>query len=1590
MKKNCSVRSALRILTGIQNNRGLALAGKRALKSFRNAHAHTKGAILCLVSFACFSSCLSFATVCRVGPGPGYHYSTISAALAAADCDTILVAPGTYSVANGEAFPLRMKKGVTLQNQMPGTRPSIQGDKEHTVVLIETGGVSLRGFRITDGQGSEGINLMDGGGVCVFVGPSETNAVTIQDCVIENNTCPSDETYDGCGGGIYCGGTYCTCFEIRIADCVIRQNSVRGDGGGVFCALLSNVKIEDTLIEGNVADDHGGGVFVDVYAAAALTNTRPVLNNCPGDPQKANWGGKGGGLACESYGLFTATNCLFAQNTAEYFGGGIFTRGGLFEGEGLCGGSAQFPQVSHSLIASNRAESSGGGVYVASSGVLEFSATTNYWNNAAQDGGGVYVAGTGTGGGEILLAGHCLLEGNECVGRGGGVFLGPASRAALADTRLLGNSSLGDGGALLLDASTAATLTNCLLTHNNAARGYGGGLRLLPGANALFLRCSVVGNFALWGRSGLVLSTNATVVATNSILWRNAGGSIQTNDGNVQIAFSLIDSPDPLFVGWGTKSNLYVNLAVTGPGSGTAADPYRDLQIGLAGFDFRLATNSPCIGTASDGGNLGADTGVGGTSGNITATLCLTNGLYDIRGRNIIFTRGVLGAGATNSLIRHAVFGYVEDTFIRDLGITAEEIFGGIVVRANVRFENCRVAGNTAGTSTAGADGGGIYVAEGHCRLTNSVVSVNKSWGNGGGLFLGTNVLLTAARSQILQNGATGQGGGCFASSMTTNSVTESLVAENSSTGYGAGLYLDVNSVSFLLLSQVSTNSALNSGGGIYVDGRLTVTNVDLWNNTVTAGDNRGGGINISPSGEVAVFNSRFFTNSAGWHGGGINSHGKLTIHNSEFEANHAYYGGAIHFWEEPAGPGYCSESQFRKNNAGEGGARNLNVNTAPVFSDCEFVENKANYGGAGICWWGTHPTFAHCHFKGNGTYGGQGGSLYLCTTGSRFLQCMFSESSAVGEGGVAYFRESDASLFEDCYTEKSVAGTSGGAFCIDHTALPVFSNVQIVDSRAAIYGGGIAIMATAGPKFTDLSISNAQAVYGGGVFAGGQSQSLFQQCEFRNNRAYELTTSADGGGAFFTESASGWFSCCVFQGNTAQDDGGGMGVAENARVEVRNTLLAGNSAVDDGGGIHFTSQGAGTFTNCTIVSNTAIHGGTGGGLYMETNSTVHVDSSIVWQNSPDGIRRDATPSVSYSCVQEAWPGPGNLVTNPMLDPVTFALQDGSPCIDAGNPDPAMNDACRPPGKGGPRNDMGFTGGPDNCVAAYQGQFDFPSFCDPRFLVLRGAAVVTNCLLRLTEAQPWQVGGAWYAFPVYVRAGFETTFDFQIDRDGADGFAFVVQNASLAALGGAGADCGYSIPNSIAVEFDTFANGWSAPDPNDNHLSVQTRGAQVNSPDHTYSLGSTVSIPFLSDNQVHRAKVAYLPGQLRVFVDDMTNAALHIQVDLENALSLTEGHAFVGFTAGTGGLMETHDILRWSFVTASVLAPHFDLAQHTFRLSFYANLGRSYTLLGSTNVALPLAQWPVLTNWMGNGGVVEFVDPSPTNLPARFYLLRTP
>mmetsp|Transcript_27793 Transcript_27793/g.90416 ORF Transcript_27793/g.90416 Transcript_27793/m.90416 type:complete len:554 (-) Transcript_27793:1828-3489(-) len=271
---------------------------------------------------------------------------------------------------------------------------------------------------------------------------------------------------------------------------------------------------------------------------------------------------------------------------------------------------------------------------------------------------------------------------------------------------------------------------------------------------------------------------------------------------------------------------------------------------------------------------------------------------------------------------------------------------------------------------------------------------------------------------------------------------------------------------------------------------------------------------------------------------------------------------------------------------------------------------------------------------------------------------------------------------------------------------------------------------------------------------------------------------------------------------------------------------------------------------------------------------------------------------------------------------------------------------------------------------------DYNSSCDNR--------------MRLTPAAPSRKGSIWYQTPQNVTNGFITSFKFQLTArnrfcrqvvdahadqmkgtaltfeldqclrmewnasewnqrvyglGGGDGFAFVLQSNGSSSVGESGDQLGYGgIPDSLAIEFDTFANR-DIGDINDLHVAVHTGGCRTpNSASQQTCLASYGSLRntgrLLQDGEVHQVMIVYTPGvqfnpqsqqqwsskrylnqfikadgagTLRVFIDDMSSAILNMPLSLKYAMKLNQGAAFVGFTAATGSMWQSHDILEWEF-----------------------------------------------------------------------------
>jgi hypothetical protein len=235
----------------------------------------------------------------------------------------------------------------------------------------------------------------------------------------------------------------------------------------------------------------------------------------------------------------------------------------------------------------------------------------------------------------------------------------------------------------------------------------------------------------------------------------------------------------------------------------------------------------------------------------------------------------------------------------------------------------------------------------------------------------------------------------------------------------------------------------------------------------------------------------------------------------------------------------------------------------------------------------------------------------------------------------------------------KAVKG--GGIYCAPSSA-PTIRN-SIITGNRAVFGAGIFCAPWSSPVIKNNVISQNTAVrFGGGIF------SLMASPEVTNNRIVKNEASNAGGGIFCTRDTP----------------------------RITNNILWRNKA-KSGGGVSCDRSYAG-ITNNTMSRNIATFGG---GVFVEGGS-IRIINNIFWANRDDLYAATFTASSrpDHSDIGDGdFEGVnGNISADPMFTDSgggDFRLKPGSPCLDAGNPDPIFNDP------DGSRNDMGAYGGPE-------------------------------------------------------------------------------------------------------------------------------------------------------------------------------------------------------------------------------------------------------------------------------------------------------
>ena len=386
--------------------------------------------------------------------------------------------------------------------------------------------------------------------------------------------------------------------------------------------------------------------------------------------------------------------------------------------------------------------------------------------------------------------------------------------------------------------------------------------------------------------------------------------------------------------------------------------------------------------------------------------------------------------------------------------------------------------------------------------------------------------------------------------------LADGIIINKSLTIDGQGHIIDANKL--MRIFQVTNNAVVIFKNITFLNG---------W----TADDGEGGAVWNNGAENVTVINSTFENNRA-YYGGAMSGGSAVDC---TFDGNSADYGGAM-------SDGSAVNCTFVNNSADIGGSM-----SGGSAVDCTFVNNSADYGGAM-----RRGSAVNCTFVNN-TVQNDGGAMI----GGSAVDCTFVNNSAGSEGGVI----TDGSAVNCSFVNNSA--TYGGAMYVGSATDCTFVN------NSADYGGAMIGGSAVNCTFVNNTVQND----GGAIF-----QSTVVNCTFVNNTAGSeggamyggsavnctfVNNSADYGGAITDGSAVN----CTFVNNTADFDGGAL-----YSVSARNCSFENNTASQNGG-----AMSGGSAVNCTFVNNSAVYdggamfNGTARNCTFENNTSDHAGGAM-------------------------------------------------------------------------------------------------------------------------------------------------------------------------------------------------------------------------------------------------------------------------------------------------------------------------------------------------------------------------------------------
>ena len=343
------------------------------------------------------------------------------------------------------------------------------------------------------------------------------------------------------------------------------------------------------------------------------------------------------------------------------------------------------------------------------------------------------------------------------------------------------------------------------------------------------------------------------------------------------------------------------------------------------------------------------------------------------------------------------------------------------------------------------------------------------------------------------------------------------------------------------------------------------------------------------------------------------------------------------------------------------------------VFHDCyagTYSEPESGQHGAAVYGIGASPTITNCVFTGNqaGSTGGNSSGGALCFVGGSpvVAHCTFTSNAAGRGGAVAVYEGADVTISDCTFDGNTLLGSQEsnvGSHLYGRGATLHIDGAAFTGGTAAYRGGAVALD-TCVTDMTDCAVTGASALQGGGGLEVVTGSLAMLRCVVADN-----STGTGYGAGLEVGGTDLDLQNVRFSGNTGASLGGGLS-ASGCSGAIGSCLFTGNSAGLVGGLMASSDVGL-------VVRDCIVTGNAGGGL-LGGGAAFTADYNDVWGNT-------GSDYVSTT------PGVHDLSCDPLFVDAAagdYGLASGSPCVDAGDPDPACADP------DGSRADVGLCGGP--------------------------------------------------------------------------------------------------------------------------------------------------------------------------------------------------------------------------------------------------------------------------------------------------------